>query len=190
MESRALVVVLPSALPATTPALAANLGLRVGLALAGNLACLVPLRLLWRNGELAAAVFVLDVLAINLDTVVNALAWPDNALAARWPGFGFCDADNHFRNLAKGLYLTCLLALMRNLARQLALDRARPLDRRERRRRNLGQAIVIFPLPLLPLALTWPLAAQRYAVGALSGCDWVAHPPWPSLVFFVLPPVA
>ncbi|PHH87923.1 hypothetical protein CDD83_8238 [Cordyceps sp. RAO-2017] len=92
-------------------------------------------------------------------------------------------------NAATSLFLTCLLAVMGSTAGQVGLARAAALTPGERRRRRRRQALVMFPLPLLQLAWTWPAAARRYEVGALVGCVWAAYPAWPNLVFFVLPPV-
>ncbi|ODA80017.1 hypothetical protein RJ55_02975 [Drechmeria coniospora] len=175
--------------PVTTPALTANLVMRVLLALVGNIVCIIPLGLLYRNGEFAAVVFIVLVMLLNLDTVVNSLLWHNNDTADWWHGVGYCDLDNFFRNASKGLYLTCLLAIMRNLAQQVGMMRAGALTAAEKRRRNLTQALIMFPLPIVMLAWTFPLTAQRYVIGTLVGCDWVPHSSWPYLVFFILPPV-
>ncbi|KAG8416600.1 hypothetical protein J3458_007175 [Metarhizium acridum] len=178
----------PTFPPYTTPALTANLVCRVFLAVLANLVCLVPLRLLYRNGELAAVVFILNIQIKNLETIINALIWRNDDIMSWWAGYGWCDFDAYIHNISIGLFVTCLLAIMRNLAQQVGLMRANALTTRERRRRNLIQALIIFPFPILQLALTWPLTAQRYLVGTLMGCNWIPHPSWPFLVFFVLPP--
>lgn len=185
----ALVLRFPSGPPYTTTSLTANLVLRVLLALVGNIVCLVPLRLLYRNGEFAAVVFILNVMAFNIETVVMSLLWRNNDLESWWPGYGLCDVDAYFHNAGQALYATCMLAIMRNLSHQVGLLRANPLTVKERRRRNLIQALFMFPLPILQLAMTWPITTQRYAVGTLVGCTWVPHTSWPNLVFFILPPV-
>jgi pheromone a factor receptor len=87
------------------------------------------------------------------------------------------------------LYSTCLLAIIRNLAHQVGLMRVNPMTVGERRQRNMIQALIMFPLPLVQLAFIWPLTVQRYVVGTLVGCSWAAQPAWPYLVFYVLPPV-
>ncbi|KAL6852079.1 pheromone receptor [Trichoderma novae-zelandiae] len=174
--------------PFTTPSLTANLICRVLLGIIANLVCLVPLRLLYRNGELAAALFILNVEVQNLRTVVNALVWRNDDLRSWWPGYGLCDLDPYVHNLGIGLYSTCLLAIMRNLALQVGSLRANPLTRRERRRRNWIQALIVFPLPLLQAVWTYPLTQQRYYVGTLIGCSWLNAPTWPYIVFIILPP--
>ncbi|QPH01546.1 hypothetical protein C2857_005749 [Epichloe festucae Fl1] len=174
--------------PYTDPALTANLVCRVLLAIVANLTCLVPLRLLYRNGELAAVVFILNVEIKNLETITNALIWRNDNIRSWWAGYGWCDVDAYIHNISIGLFVTCLLAIIRNLAQQVGLMRANALSVQERRRRNLIQALIIFPFPIIQLCLTWPLTAQRYLVGTLIGCNWIAHPSWPFLVFFVLPP--
>ncbi|KAH0499043.1 hypothetical protein TgHK011_006260 [Trichoderma gracile] len=178
----------PTPPPYTTPSLTANLICRVLLSIIANLVCLVPLRLLYRNGELAAALFILNIEIQNLRTVVNALLWRNDDLQSWWPGYGLCDVDPYVHNLAIGLYSTCLLAIMRNLALQVGNLRANPLTRREKRRRNLIQALIVFPQPLLQAAWTYPLTQQRYYIGTLIGCSWLNAPTWPYIVFIILPP--
>lgn len=113
----------PPSLPSySTPALTANLVLRVLLAAVANAACLVPLRLLCRRGELAA------VELLNLETAACALLWRDD-VSAWWPGLGFCDADAFVHNAATGIYASCLLAVMRSLALRVALAVANILTR-------------------------------------------------------------
>ncbi|KJZ74072.1 hypothetical protein HIM_06521 [Hirsutella minnesotensis 3608] len=179
----------PSPAPYTTPSMTANLVLRVTLALISIAVCIVPLRVLRRNGEFAAAVFIVTVQVLNLETVVNSLLWPNEDFESWWPGYGFCDVENPLHNSFYGLFITCLWAIMRNLAQQVGMMRANPLTGNEKRRRNLIQALIMFPLPIVQLAWTFPAAAQRYEIDPLIGCSWVPHLSWPNLVFFILPPV-
>lgn len=182
-----LIIAVPGPGPYTTPALTANLFFRVFLAIVANLVCLVPLRLLHRNGEFAAVVFILSVELKNLETILNSLIWRDDDVENWFPGYGLCDMGSFFDNFINGVYATCLLAIMRNLAEQVGLMRANPMTAGEKRQRNMVQALIIFPVPLIMVGMTWPLSAQRYAVGTLVGCLWVAHPSWPYLLTFVLP---
>lgn len=172
----------------TTPALTANLICRVLFALIGNLICVVPLRLLYRNGELAAALFILVVQLQNFESAVNALIWHNDDVDSWWPGYGFCDVDSHVRNFTIGLFNSCLLAIMRNLALQIGNMRASPLTKKEKTRRNIVQALIIFPLPLLQAVWTYPLAQQRYYIGTLTGCSWANSRSWPYAVFDIFLP--
>ncbi|PON27250.1 pheromone a factor receptor [Trichoderma gamsii] len=172
----------------TTPALTANLICRVLFALIGNLICIVPLRLLYRNGELAAALFILVVQLQNFESAVNALIWHNDDVDSWWPGYGFCDVDSHVRNFTIGLFNSCLLAIMRNLALQIGNMRASPLTKKEKTRRNIVQALIIFPLPLLQAVWTYPLAQQRYYIGTLTGCSWANSRSWPYAVFDIFLP--
>ncbi len=172
--------------PFVTPSLTANLAVRIVLGVVANLVCLVPLRLLYRNGEFAAVVFIVVVEIKNIFTIVMAALWHTDDMESWWPGYGLCDIEPFIYNGCAGIYVTCLLAIMRNLAHQVGIMRANPLTVREKRRRNLFQALIIFPLPIVQLAFTWPLAAQRYAIGPLMGCSWVPYSAWPYLVFFVI----
>ncbi|KAJ3494171.1 hypothetical protein NLG97_g4252 [Lecanicillium saksenae] len=150
--------------PYVTPSLTANLIVRVILGIIANLVCLVPLRLLYRNGEFAAVVFIIVVEIKNIFTILMALIWRTDDMESWWPGYGLCDVQQFVSGIL----------------------RANPLTVREKRRRNFIQALIIFPLPIVQLAFTWPLAAQRYMVGTLMGCSWVPSSTWPYLLFFVI----
>lgn len=182
-----LIIYAPSTGPYTTPALTANMVCRVILSLVANMFCLVPLRLLYRNGEFAAVVLIINVMIQNFETIVNCFLWGDDNVEEWWPGYGLCDLGSYWDNFLTLLYATCLLAIMRNLARQVALLSANPLTLREKRKRNYVQALIMFPLPIILVGMTWPLTAQRYAIVTLLGCRWVGHGSWPYLVFNVLP---
>jgi pheromone a factor receptor len=175
--------------PYTTPALTANLVFRVALGILANLLCLVPLRLLYRNHELAAVVFIINIEFKNILTVASALIWRDDNMENWWAGYGLCDVASFANNFSFGLYDTCMLAIMRNLAHQANLLSAHPLSVREKRRRNLVHVLIMFPLPLLQVGWTWFLTVQRYVIGTLTGCTWFDYPSWPYLVFFALAPL-
>lgn len=178
----------PSIEPYTSASLTANLVCRVTLAIIANLACLVPLRLLYKNHEFAAVVYIVTVMVKNLETILHSLLWSNDDLESWWPGYGLCDATPYVHNFCLGLFNTTLLAIMRSICQQVGFLRANPLTVREKRRRNLVQALIMFPLPLIQAALTWPLTVQRYAVGTLIGCAWVGYPTWQYLVFFIIAP--
>lgn len=183
-----LLIAAPSSEPFTSPALTANLFFRVCLGIVANLVCLVPLRNLYKHGELAGAVFIANLEVQNLQTILYSLIWRNNDVGSWWPGYGLCDVHPYIYNFITSLYLASLLAIVRNLAQQVGLLRANSLSVREKRRRNLVQALVMFPLPIMQVAWSWPLTAQRYVVGALMGCIWIGHTSWPYLVLYVIAP--
>lgn len=184
-----LILYWPSDAPVTTDSLTANLVCRVLFGIIANIICLVPLRLLHKNGEFAATMFMTTVVVKNLITIVNALIWHNDDVANWWPGYGLCDVMPYIQHFVTLLYMTCLLAIVRNLAHQVGLLRANPLTAKEKRRRNLGQALIMFPFPLLQAILTWFLTSQRYVVGTLVGCSWTGYPTWMYIVFFIIPPL-
>lgn len=175
--------------PFTTPSLTANLICRVLLSIIANLVCLVPMKLLWHNGEFAAVVFILNIELKNVETMVNSLIWRDNDVNNWWLGYGLCDFMPYIHNFTVGLFLTCLLAIMRNLAQQVGMLRANPLTVREKRQRYLVQALIMFPFPIFQVAWVWPITAQRYVIGPLVGCSWISYPTSPYVVIFILAPV-
>ncbi|RKL41044.1 hypothetical protein BFJ72_g5939 [Fusarium proliferatum] len=183
------IIVAPGPGTITTPSLTTNLVCRVLFGLIANFACIVPLKNLYRNGEFAAVVFIANIEWSNLDTIINALIWRNDDTSKWWNGEVFCDINAYYVNFTGALFGTCLLAIMRNLAQQVGLLRANALTVREKRRRNLVQALIMFPLPIIQVAWVWPLTTQRYAVATLAGCSWIAWPSWPYIVFFVLAPV-
>ncbi|KAF4444547.1 pheromone a factor receptor [Fusarium acutatum] len=183
------IIVAPGPGTITTPSLTTNLVCRVLFGLIANIACIVPLKNLYRNGEFAAVVFITNIEWSNLDTIINALVWRNDDTSKWWNGEAFCDLNAYYVNFTGALFGTCLLAIMRNLAQQVGLLRANALTVRERRQRNLVQALIMFPLPIVQVAWVWPLTTQRYAVATLAGCSWIAWPSWPYIVFFVLAPV-
>ncbi|KAF5696725.1 pheromone a factor receptor [Fusarium globosum] len=183
------IIVAPGPGTITTPSLTTNLVCRVLFGLIANIACIVPLKNLYRNGEFAAVVFIANIEWSNLDTIINALIWRNDDTSKWWNGEVFCDINAYYVNFTGALFGTCLLAIMRNLAQQVGLLRANALTVREKRRRNLVQALIMFPLPIIQVAWVWPLTTQRYAVATLAGCSWIAWPSWPYMVFFVLAPV-
>lgn len=175
--------------PITTPSLTANLVCRVFFGLIASIVCLVPLRNLYKHGEFAASVFITTTVLKNVFTIVNALIWRNNDIENWWPGYGLCDVTPYLQHFVTLLFITCLLAIVRNLAHQVGLLRANPLTAKERRRRNWGQALIMFPFPMLQVILTWFLTFQRYVVGTLVGCSWTGYPTWVYIVFFIAPPL-
>ncbi|KAM0281346.1 hypothetical protein ACHAQH_003614 [Verticillium albo-atrum] len=167
--------------------LTANLVCRVVFGLLTNVICLVPLRLLWRNGEFSAVVFIVDVMCLNMLTVINALIWRNDDTTQWWAGYGWCDLHAFLYVPLMCLYSTSCLAISRNLSEQVNMLRANPLTHREKRRKNLIQALIMFPIPLIQMAWIYPLTAQRYIIITLVGCDWRVHGSWPYFVFFLLP---
>lgn len=180
-----LIIAPPLEEPFVTPALTANLALRLLFAFLVFPLCAVPLRLLAKNSEFAAVVFIVNLFLANLDIIVNSLLYRTDDTSTWYSGEGLCDVVNHSRNFSLALYETCLLAIMRNLAIQVGLLQAHPLSTRDKRRRNLVQALIMFPIPVLRVALTYPLQYQRYSIGTLVGCSYQTTPNWLSLTVFV-----
>ncbi|KAK6210255.1 pheromone receptor [Colletotrichum tabaci] len=187
MARTSLLVPNPPTAPYTDPYLTANLVCRVVLALFANAVCCVPLGNLCRQGELAPVVLIGTVVAANCLTVVNALVWRNDNVYEWWDGRVWCDLHAYLYQPLMPLYWLSVVAITRNLAQQLGLSRASPLSRRERRRKTLVEALVVFPLPILQMGLLYPISSQRYRIVTLTGCMWTAHPSWPFFVFFLLP---
>ncbi|KAI0481803.1 GPCR fungal pheromone mating factor [Xylaria cf. heliscus] len=174
-------------MPATNPGLLANLVGRVILAVAGILVSWVPLRLLLRNGEFAAVVFIIDVAVLNLMTIVNSAIWPDDNWSTWWDGKGLCDIEVYLTAPLQTIYAASIFTIMYHLAQQVRVTGA-ARDRSERTRRNLVQAAIIFPVPLVQLVFTWFDLAQRYIIGTLIGCSAVYDASWPKIVVYDAPP--
>ncbi|KAK2042204.1 pheromone receptor [Colletotrichum somersetense] len=177
----------PPSAPYTDAGLRANLVCRVVLAILANAACGVPLRNLCRQGELAPAVFVGTVVVANCLAAANALAWRDDDVYRWWDGRVWCDLHAYLYQPLMPLYWLSVVAITRNLAQQMDLSRAGPLSGRERRRKRLVQALIVFPLPVVQATLLYPVSSQRYRIATLTGCMWSGHPSWPLFVFFLAP---
>ncbi|KAI1119773.1 GPCR fungal pheromone mating factor [Nemania abortiva] len=173
---------------ATNPALLANLVFRVILAFAGILINWVPFRLLVRNGEFAAVVFIVDVAIMNLITILNSIIWHDDNWNTWWNGAGLCDIEVYLSAPLQTIYAASIFTVMYHLAQQVRLSRA-GRDRDERTRRHLVQAAIIFPVPFVQLVFTYFDLAQRYIVGTLIGCSAVYDVSWPKNVVYDAPPV-
>ena len=171
----------------TNPGMQANLVLRVFFGILAALCCLVPMKLLWRNGEFAAAIFCLDVIVLNVFYTVNALIWQDENVGSWWPGYGWCDLQVYLIYALDTLYSACVFEIMRNLAGKVALSRVTGLTSGEKRRQTVISALVLFPIPLFQVAFTWFIISQRYSIAPLIGCLSIYDSSWPYLVFYVLP---
>lgn len=182
-----LIAPFPVPVPTTTPALTASVACRVVFGLLACALCSVPLRLLHKNGEFAATVFVANLVGLNCLLVINTLIWHDDNTDDWWAGYGWCDVHPYIYVPMLMIQSTSILAITRNLAEQVGLLRANPLTVRERRRKNLVQALIMFPLPLLQIAWIYPMTAQRYVVTTLVGCEWRVHGSWPWVLFYLLP---
>ncbi|KAI0857412.1 pheromone A receptor-domain-containing protein [Xylaria cubensis] len=173
--------------PATNPGLLANLVSRVILAFASILVSWVPFRLLVRNGEFAAVVFIVDVATINLITIVNSVIWHDDDWSTWWDGAGLCDIEVYLIAPLQTIYAASIFTIMYHLAQQVKVTGA-ARGRSERTRRNLIQAAIIFPVPLVQLIFTWFDLAQRYIIGTLIGCSAVYDASWPKILVYDAPP--
>ncbi|KAI0190281.1 pheromone A receptor-domain-containing protein [Xylaria flabelliformis] len=173
--------------PATNPGLLANLVSRVILAFASILVSWVPFRLLIRNGEFAAVVFIVDVATMNLITIVNSVIWHDDDWSTWWDGAGLCDIEVYLIAPLQTIYAASIFTIMYHLAQQVKVTGA-ARGRSERTRRNLIQAAIIFPVPLVQLIFTWFDLAQRYIIGTLIGCSAVYDASWPKILVYDAPP--
>lgn len=174
---------------AASASLQANLVCRVLFAILGNLLCWVPFSLLLRNGEFAAVVFIVDVVITNCFTIINSLLWRNDYWGLWWDGQGWCDLQVWLMGPMQTTYAAAVFAIMRHLAQQVGMMRVTTLSPQEKRRRNLFQALIIFPIPLVQLAFTWFDLAQRYIIGTLVGCSATYDNSWPKLFVYTTPPI-
>lgn len=173
--------------PISQSSLIANLICRVVFGLLSNLLMWVPLRLLHRNGELAAVVLIVATMIFNVGTVINGLIWHTDDTASWWKGYGYCDIFVYLNYPILTIYTSCVFTIMRNLAAQISLMRANTPSQREKRRHNIIQCLIIFPVPLLQVAWVYPASVHRYFILTLAGCNWQPTRTWPTLVFWCIP---
>ncbi|KAB5558404.1 pheromone A receptor-domain-containing protein [Coniochaeta sp. 2T2.1] len=173
--------------PYTHPSLVVNLVMRVFFGTLAMLCSWVPMRLLWKNGEFPAATYCCTVITLNLFSVVNALIWRDDNVKEWFSGYGWCDLQIYTTFGLQTLYSACIFATMRNLANKVGMMRATSLTTSEKRRRNLIEALIIFPFPLLQVTMTYFVLAQRYNVSTLVGCTNIYYRTWPYVVVYHVP---
>lgn len=173
--------------PYTNTSLEINLVFRVSLGIVATLLCYVPMRLLWKSGEFSAAMFCITTMALNLFYVINALIWRDDDVQNWFAGYGWCDLQIYVVFAVQTLYSASIFAIMRNLASKVGMMRATSLTASEKRRRNITESLIMFPLPLLQILLTYFVLAQRYNVSTLIGCTNSYDKTWLYVIFYHLP---
>ncbi|EHA50795.1 hypothetical protein MGG_06452 [Pyricularia oryzae 70-15] len=170
-----------------SPGLVVDLVLRVSLATVAIIATWVPFRLLWRSGEFAAALLAANIIITNFITIIQALIWRDDAALDGYRGQGWCDVQAYINIPLSTMYATSIFAVIQHVSAQVSLRRATGLSRAEKRRRNLIQALIIFPVPIIQVALSYPVHAYRYSITTLQGCDGGFEGNLLTFFFFLLP---
>lgn len=176
--------------PFNTKALLPNFVCREVFGVLAVLLCWVPFRLLLRNGEFAAVVFISVNVVLMVIAVINAAIWHDDNLDAWWPGYGWCDLVAYISGPLVAAYAASIFAIMQNLATQVGMLRASPLTAGEKRRRNLVQAAIIFTIPLIDVAANYPFFVQRFLVIPLSGCNSLYDNSLPVVLLYYIWPSA
>ncbi|KAI1434896.1 GPCR fungal pheromone mating factor [Xylaria sp. CBS 124048] len=174
--------------PPATWGLTANLIARVIFAFISILLNWVPLRLLIRNGEFPAIVLIIDLVIMNLITIANSIIWRNDDYTQWWDGAILCDAEVYLAVPLQTVYSAAIFTVMYNLAEQVKVAAIRPgLEPGRKTRRNLIQAAIIFPVPLIQIGFTYFDLAQRYLVGTLIGCFAFYDSSWPKTLVYDAP---
>lgn len=164
-----------------------NIIFRCTLNLISAVACWMPMRLFYKNRELAGTTMVIAIAILNFYYFVNALIWPNNNIAGWSKGYGWCDIQLASWVPLETLNAAAVCAILHNVSNQVALMRASGLSGKEKRRKHLIQALIIFPIPVLQLILHYFVIAIRYNISGVVGCQAVFDGDWVFLVFFILP---
>ena len=151
---------------------------------------LVPARMLWRNHEFGGAVFTILTLTVNLYLFISFFPWYSDDYDNWWTGEYYCDFMSYTFG---GIMIECieslsLVVVMRHLAITIGDLRASPMTVKEKRNRNLIQALIIVPYTLACIPLTWITSQARYAILPFTGCIFVPDNSWVGLVFLSLLP--
>lgn len=164
-----------------------NIVFRCMLNFASGVACWVPMRLFYKNGELAGTTMVIAIAILNFYYFINTLIWPNDDIAS-WPkGYGWCDIQLASWVPVETLNAAAVCAILHNVSSQVSLMRASGLSGNEKRRKHLIQALIIFPIPVLQLVLYYFVIAIRYNISGIIGCQAVFDGDWVFLVFYLLP---
>ncbi|KUI65412.1 Pheromone a factor receptor [Cytospora mali] len=151
------------------------------------LACWVPMRLFYKNGELAGTTMVIAIAILNFYYFINTLMWPNDDIA-NWPkGYGWCDIQLASWVPVETLNAAAVCAILHNVFNQVSVMRASGLSGNEKRRKHLIQALIIFPIPVLQFILYYFIIAIRYNISGIIGCQAVFDGDWVFLVFYLLP---
>ena len=169
------------------PYMMANLVSRLVLCPLALIACWVPFRLLQKNGEFAAAVLIATNFILVFYTLVNAAIFTHDDLPTMFQGEGWCDFHIFTWFPLSTVFGSSTCAIMRRLSQQVNLSRVTDFSAKERRNHIIKQCLIIFPVPLLQLALTPVVQAFRYTLYPVSGCDAAYDRNVILLVFFILP---
>lgn len=170
-----------------TPLMVTNICFRFVLNLGASLACWVPLRLFYKNREFAGVAMVMATATMNFYYGVNAMIWPTNHIENWFTGYCWCDIQLAMWTPLETINAAAICAVMHNISNQVSLMRASDLTVHEKRRKHLIQALVIFPIPAMQLALYYFTIGMRYNISGILGCQAVFQANWIFLVFFLLP---
>lgn len=173
----------------TNTSLLVNVIVRVIFSFIAVFICWVPMRLLWKNRELAGTTLAVVVILLNLRDAINPLIWHDDDIEHWFRGYGWCDLQIYTVVPLQTLYAASVFCIMNNLASQVSLNRVTGLTSSEKRKKLIIQSLILFPVPLLEVILTYLVQIKRYDVSAVVGCSaaGVYYPNWIFLVFFLLP---
>lgn len=170
-----------------SPGMLANITIRCVVNLLAVAACWVPMRLFQRMGELAGMTMVAAMALLNFYYAVNAMIWHDDNIGSWSEGYGWCDVQLVSWIPLETLNAAAIYAIIHNIANQVSLTRATGLEGQEKRRKQISQALIIFPVPLLQVVLYYFVIPMRYNISGVVGCQAVFEANWVFLVFFVLP---
>lgn len=169
------------------PGMLANIVFRFTLNLTAAVACWVPMRLFHRNDELAGTAMAIAMALLNFYYALNSVIWSNNDIGS-WPkGYGWCDIQLVSWIPLETLNAAAICAVMQNVSKQVSLARASDLTNEENRRKQINQALIIFPIPALQVILYYFVITMRYNISGIIGCQAVFEANWVFLVFFVLP---
>lgn len=170
-----------------SPAKLVDIIMRCILHFAAVVACVVPMHLFCRSGELAGATLVASGAIKNLYHFCNTITWY-NADIANWPrAYGWCDIQSATAVPLETLVAASTCAILRNVSNSIVSLRAAALRKSEKRRKNIIHALLIFPVPLLQVILYFFVIRKRYNISGTIGCQAVFQTNWVFLVFFILP---
>lgn len=170
-----------------TPGMLANIIFRFIINLAAAVACWVPASLFHKNGELAGTAMVIATAILNFYYAVNAVIWHDNDFGSWSQGHVWCDVQLLSFIPLETLNAAAICAVMQNISNQVSLMRSSGFTSKEKTRKNVLQALIIFPIPALQAILYYFTIARRYNISGIIGCQAVFTGNWVFLTFFLLP---
>ncbi|MCJ1439861.1 MAG: a-factor receptor [Stictis urceolatum] len=145
--------------------------------------CVPCLAFYIKHRNIPALSIVAWLIYLNLIGIVNSLIWPTDNVSTWFLGYGWCDVTSKLSTGSQLGLVGSLCALFRGLANALDTDRARLLQSKAHRIRELViECLFCYALPVYLIVVEYVVQTGRYYIFAISGCFPSYSESWVTLV--------